>query len=84
MLSQFEKVDAAELGAAATAQGLKHVKDIRIDAETHFRKENIFDEETARNTLIGVSVYLFLLNFFFIYFHFELYFNQTVMISLFF
>ena len=58
MLTSKEE-DELEMGAEAHSSFLKHLKEIRKQAELDFGRENVFSETKAQDVMIGVSIIRF-------------------------
>ena len=62
LISQEE--DKIEMGAEAHSSFIKHLKEIRQQAEKEFGQENIFSETEAQDVMIGVGKIMIHLFFF--------------------
>ena len=54
LLLMSQEEDQIEMGAEAHSSFLKHLKEIRQQAEKEFGSENIFSETEAQDVMIGV------------------------------
>ena len=58
LLLMSQEEDQIEVGAEAHSSFLKHLKEIRQQAEKEFGHENIFSEMEAQDVMIGVEYFL--------------------------
>ena len=58
LLLASQEEDQIEMGADAHTSFLKHLKEIRQQAEKEFGYENIFSETEAQDIMIGVKYIL--------------------------
>ena len=56
LLLTSQEEDQFEMGAEAHSSFLKHLKEIRDQAEKEFGRENIFSETEAQDVMIGVII----------------------------
>ena len=58
LLLTSQEEDQIEMGAEAHSSFLKHLKEIRHQAEKEFGRKNIFSETEAQDVMIGVEYFL--------------------------